>query len=163
MANYYEVGMGAEILGDEILGSDEEYVGAPLARPARPAGLTVKQGSPSKARNLVLGFDTVAVVVKSTSGSTTTRPQIMFRPDRLIIPGTAVGQYFLLTDVRVGKNSQFVAAQSVPALAFAETTVLGTMKMDTCPAGVDITISYSNIDAAADHRFYGALLGPAVE
>lgn len=146
-----------EILGAEyLLGAAKRRAGG--SRPLPPATLVQSQGF-SKAREYALGFDG-GTVASTASVSVTTRPQVTFRPDRLSIPQT-IAPSFLLTDLRVGKDSQFVSGTAIPAEVFASGSVGVGLKMDTAQVGVDITINATSI-ALASLRFFGALLGPAV-
>jgi hypothetical protein len=167
---------GHEIIGDEVWGDDEagdmfvgdEFVGqaVPAARAAALAQRRVQEGailkdvSPTKAREYILGFDSTAVP-GSTSANITKRPQVIFRPERVVIP-SAVGVDFQVVDIKVGKNSQFSASGEVPAVVFAETSFGVRLKMDTCQVSMDVTISVRNTNAAA-RNFTAAIIGPAVE
>ncbi len=86
---------------------------------------------------------------------------VIFRPERILIP-SSVGVDFQVTDVKVGKNSQFSASGEVPAVVFAETAFGVRLKMDTCQVSMDITISVRNTNAA-QRNFTAAVIGPAVE
>ena len=89
------------------------------------------------------------------------RSQIVFRPERIVVPA-AVAAFFQITDVKVGKNSQFVSSGAVPAATFAETAFGVRLKMDTCQISQDLIIDVTNIDVAA-HRFFAAMIGESVE
>lgn len=133
------------------------------AAQARAAGgAVVADQAPTKARNLPLGFDSVTDVTKATSARITSRPQVTFRPDRLVV-AAAIAEFFLIDDLKIGKNSQLISGDSIPAEAFSNLSVDVGMKMDTANIGIDIVLTVSNIDADADHRFNGTLIGPAVE
>lgn len=154
---------------DEILGNSQFLLGAnPMAALKKAAlakaggGLAVKDQSPTQARELPLGFDSVTDVTKATSARITSRPQVTFRPDRLVV-AAAIAEFFLIDDLKIGKNSQLTSGDSIPAEAFSNLSVGVGMKMDTANIGIDIVLSVTNIDAAADHRFNGVLIGPAVQ
>ena len=166
-----------EISGDddgyqEILGAYDYLMGALPAR-ARGAvaskiaatkqagGAVVRDQAPTIARELPLGFDSVTDVTKATSARITSRPQVTFRPDRLVV-AAAIAEFFLIDDLKIGKNSQLTSGDSIPAEAFSNLSVGVGMKMDTANVGVDVVLSVTNIDAAVDHRFNGVLIGPAV-
>lgn len=162
-----------ELSGEEILGADplDQYLmGAlPVRRPTyqqpqayRPPAATVRTKPPTTARELILGFDSVTVVTKSTSRKITTRAQQIFRPDRLIV-AAAIAASFTVDDLKVGTNSQFLSGDSVPAEAFSNVSVGVKMHMDTVNPGIDVVLTVTNIDAANDHRFNGALIGPSVK
>jgi hypothetical protein len=123
-------------------------------------GAILRDVNPTKAREYILGFDSTAVP-GSTSANITKRPQVIFRPERVVIP-SAVGVDFQVVDIKVGKNSQFSASGEVPAVVFAETSFGVRLKMDTCQVSMDVTISVRNTNAA-QRNFTAAIIGPAVE
>ena len=169
----YELG-GYDLVGDDLLAdiSGASYlVGAdPVPSAAQVAaavanrrvsdGAIVRYVAPTKSREYILGFDSTAIP-GSTSANITKRPQVIFRPERILIP-SSVGVDFQVTDVKVGKNSQFSASGEVPAVVFAETAFGVRLKMDTCQVSMDITISVRNTNAA-QRNFTAAVIGPAVE
>ncbi len=163
MAHRYSIGVD-ELLGDDVLGA-EELVGAALARlspvPGYPGGQTLRTRMPSKGREYVMGLDSVATVAAAATAIITTRPQVIFRPDRLVVPAS-IAASFLINDLRVGKNSQFVSATAVPAEAFTQGAFGVRLKMDTAQISQDIILSVTNISGGA-LRFNAALIGPAVE
>jgi hypothetical protein len=133
---------------------------AALAQRRVQEGAILKDVSPTKAREYILGFDSTAVP-GSTSANITKRPQVIFRPERVVIP-SSVGVDFQVVDIKVGKNSQFSASGEVPAVVFAETSFGVRLKMDTCQVSMDVTISVRNTNAA-QRNFTAAIIGPAVE
>ena len=155
------------LYGDEIVGYDDDVVGAaPAARrlapmPGYPQGQQLRVKAPTSAREYVMGIDSVATIAAAATSSLTSRPQVVFRPDRLVVPSTIAGS-FLINDLKVGKNSQFVNGTAVPAEAFTQGAVGVRLKMDTTQISQDILISVTNISAGA-LRFNAALIGPAVE
>src|SRR3990172_7675820 len=166
MAQRYEIGYD-ELVGDDMSG-EEEIVGAAPRRIARlapvpgyPGGQQLRTRAPSKGREYVMGFDTVATVAAAATALVTTRPQVIFRPDRLVIP-PSLPPSLLVNDLRVGKNSQFVSSVAVPAEAFTQGAFGVRLKLDTAQISQDITISVTNTSAGA-LRFTAALIGPAVE
>lgn len=162
------------LLGDDELGA--AYAVAPKS--ARNAGVRnreavqalinkriregsiVRDVSPTKSREYIIGFGVTAV---SASGTATIpqRPQVLFRPERIIIPSN-IALDFMLADVKVGKNSQFTASGEVPAVVFAESSFGVRLKMDTCQISMDIILSVRNLSANA-RNFTAAIIGPAVE
>ena len=82
-------------------------------------------------KDYVLGFGWTEV---KGNGSATinVQPQVSFHPERLVIPST-VAKDFLVTDVKIGPNSQLVSTGAVPALAFSEQTSCNTnLQFDAC-------------------------------
>lgn len=167
MAGRYTIGVD-ELLGDDVIG-DEELVGAAvrgaLARlapvPGYPRGQTLRTRPPTKGREYVMGLDSVANVAAGATAIITTRPQVVFRPDRLVVPAS-IAPSFLINDLRVGKNSQFVSATAVPAETFTQGAFGVRLKMDTAQISQDIILSVTNISAGA-LRFLASMIGPAVE
>lgn len=134
---------------------------APAPRPA-PAGKTVlKQSKPKDARLLAIGFDSVSTIAATSLGVVTSQPQVVFRPDRLVVP-SAIAPDFLINDIKVGKNSQLISSTPVPAEIFTEDGTGVTLKMDTAQVSQIISLTLYNLDAAP-HRFYATMLGPTVE
>ena len=160
--------VGDDLLGDDILG--ELYPEADVRRNALVAaavanrrvaeGAIVKDMAPTKAREFILGFDSTAVP-GSTSANITQRPQVIVRPERVVIP-SAVGVDFQVVDIKVGKNSQFSASGEVPAVVFAETSFGVRLKMDTAQVSMDVTLSVRNTNVNL-RNFTAAIIGPAVE
>jgi hypothetical protein len=133
---------------------------AALASRRVQEGAILRDVNPTKSREYILGFDSTAVP-GSTSANITKRPQVIFRPERVIIPA-AVGVDFQVVDIKVGKNSQFSASGEVPAVVFSESAFGVRLKMDTCQVSMDVTISVRNTNAA-QRNFTAAIIGPAVE
>ena len=158
--------VGDEYLGDEEMGEEmvgEEMVGA--RRGGRHGGRRgnqhVAHHEATRARDLVLGFDSVAMVASLATQNVTSQPQLMFRPDRLVIPAT-IAPSFLITDLKVGKNSQFLNNGNVPAECFTQAAFGVRLKMDTAQISNNISIGVTNISAGA-LRFVAALIGPSME
>lgn len=132
-----------------------------LAERRALAGAILDKRGPTKAREYPLGFASAAAVAAGASARITTRPQVPFRIDRLVVPSDIAG-LFTIDDVKVGKNSQFAAEGAVPARIFQENGVGVTLKGDTAQVSMDVTISVTNISGAAA-TFRAAIIGPAVE
>ncbi len=166
MARHYALGVD-ELLGEDIIGYDELVGVAPsiAARlaplPGSPAGAMLRTRPPSKGREYFMGFDSVATVAAAATAIITTRPQVVFRPDRLVIPAS-IAPSFLINDFKVGKNSQMVAATAVPAEAFTQGAFGVRLKSDTAQVSQDVILNVTNISAGA-LRFLATLIGPAVE
>lgn len=127
---------------------------------ARAAGATtVRAERPSEARQLFLGFESLAIAA-AASADVTARPQILFRPTRLVVPA-AVAPNFTIDDIKVGNKSQSVAAGSVPAEAFAQTAFNTPLKLDTCQISMDLILEVTNI-SAANADFRATMFGDAV-
>lgn len=132
-----------------------------LAERRAMAGALLKERQPTKAREYPLGFVSAAAVGAGLSARITTRPQVPFRIDRLVVPSDLAG-LFTIDDVKVGKNSQFAAEGAVPARIFQENGVGVCLKGDTAQISMDVTLNVTNISGAAAF-FRAAIIGPAVE
>lgn len=134
----------------------------PIAAPmAPPQGPQIQPVQATRAREFPIGFPATAVAA-ATTVAITANPQLIFRPSRLVVPA-AVGVNFNIVDLRVGKNSQFVSPNALPAAGFSETAVGVALALDTCNVGQLITITVQNTDGAAPHTFSAMLIGTSVE
>src|SRR5579859_6645963 len=81
--------------------------------------LGIESSHPSQPRMLPLGFASTGTVAASAVQSVVSRPQALFRGERLLIPST-VATNFQINDLRVGMVSMMVQATALPASAFQE-------------------------------------------
>lgn len=125
------------------------------------ASLLLRQDKPTRAREYPLGFLSDAPVAAGGIVTVTSRPQIVFRPERLVVPSDIAGQFSII-DVIIGKNPQNVANVAVPARVFDERGVGVRMAMDTAQISQDIAIRVQNISGAAA-TFRAAMIGASVE
>jgi len=125
----------------------ERELNAERTRTASPHEMVVGLG-----RTTVEGYGSTNIIVQ---------PQCHFRPERLEIP-PEVAPDFLLTDIKVGKNSQLVSTGALPAVMFTEQAFGVRLKMDTAQISMFVTVSVTNQNAQA-RNFQGGLVGPAVE
>lgn len=112
------------------------------------------------ARGFPIGFGPTSV----TGGATVTftaQPQLIFRPSRLIVPAIIAGS-FSVADLKIGKNSQLVSANPIPAVAFAENAVDAGLRLDTCNVGQLIALQVTN-NAVGAVTFSAALLGVSID
>lgn len=120
----------------------------------------VRQSAPTKSRNLVIGFVQTAIAA-AASATVTQRPQVLFRPQRVVVPAS-LAPNFTIDDIKVGNKSQLISAGAVPAEAFAQTSFGVEMKMDTCQISMDLILEVTNISAAASD-FRASVYGEAAE
>lgn len=132
-----------------------------LADKAAEQATLVKTTIPTKSREQVLGFDTVTTVAAGASTNVTSQPQVVFRPDRLTI-SSAIASDFLINDIKIGRSSQLISSDALPADTFSNLSVGVGLKMDTAQISQDITLSVTNVSAGA-LRFTAALIGIVVE
>jgi len=152
--------MATELLGaTEIVGADE-LLGADDMVGAHVKGRLVRHNA-ERERQLVIGFDSVAALAINTPTNVLAQPQLLFRPERIVVP-QAIAPAFVINDVRVGKDSQFLVGTLVPAECFSSTAFGVRMKMDTAQINSTISVNVTNIGAAA-LRFFAAMFGIAAQ
>lgn len=162
-----------ELVGDELLGADvatllQRIGAAKNARggvgspgPASAGHLGVVEREATRARDYPIGFDSVATVAATAASTLSATPQVVFKPQRLIIPA-AIADNFVITDLKVGKNSQLAATGNIPAATFVAGAFDVKLNLDTCQIAMGISLSVTNISGAAV-RFLACMIGPAVE
>ena len=124
------------------------------------AGALLRSVSPRSSREYALGLGSTSVAGNS-SANINVQPQVIFRPERLVVPSN-LAEDFLITDIKVGKNSQLVSTGALPAVMFTEQAFGVRLKMDTAQISMFVTVSVTNQNPAA-RNFQGGLVGPAVE
>jgi hypothetical protein len=115
---------------------------------------------PTQVREFVIGFGPTVILGDSTA-IFQAQPQLIFRGSRLIVP-SALANNFSINDIRVGKDSQAVSANPIPAAAFSELAVGVNLGLDTATPGIIITISVSNT-TRAQQTFSAALIGTSMQ
>jgi hypothetical protein len=156
---------GAEFVGDDNLGASKRQARSNAVKQAMQqkriaAGALLRNLPPRSAREFVIGLGSTALPGLS-SANIAVQPQVIFRPERIVIPSNLAAD-FLITDIKVGKNSQLVSPGAIPAVVFVENAFGVRLKMDTAQIAQFITISVTNQNGAA-RNFQGAIIGPAVE
>lgn len=175
MRNQYEFVGGPlqTIVGlDQIVGADEAVSQPGLGRfarqqsmmgnrPSQGDGQVRVQAQPYRGvREFPIGFGPTSVAANTTA-TFTAQPQLIFRPSRLIIP-SSIAASFVVSDLRIGKNSQLVSANPIPASTFIETAVGVALGLDTCNVGQTITLVVANTTGGAV-TFLASLIGTSVE
>lgn len=123
-----------------------------------PQGLTTTPYTAgNKGRTQVLGFDSITAVAVAGTVIITQRPQTVFAPQRFVV-SSAIAANFIINDVKVGKDSQFVSTGGVPAQMFTEVGVGVGIVFDGAVVAQDISVNVTNIDSAV-HRFNGGIIG----
>jgi hypothetical protein len=128
---------------------------------AAASGLVLKETTPQNARTFPLGFVSNGAIAAGASVTIVSRPQVLFKGQRLVVPSDVAGD-FSIDDVKVGKNSQFVAEGAIPARVLQENAFGVSFELDTAQISQDITLSVTNISGAA-RVFRAALIGRAAE
>jgi hypothetical protein len=162
--------VGDDESGDDILGAiirrakknnkNKTAMARDLLRRRVESGTLLRSVSPRSSREYALGLGSTSVAGNS-SANINVQPQVIFRPERLVVPSN-VAVDFLITDIKVGKNSQLASTGALPAVMFTETAFGVRLKMDTAQISMFVTISVTNQNANA-RNFQGGLVGPAVE
>jgi len=131
-------------------------------QPARRAygGITVKQQGYRKGRVQSVGF-TYLNLPPGQSVDITTRPQTLFRGNRLVIP-SAIAAACVIEDIKVGRNSQFAASGGQPGESFKDTATGDNVSLDTAQPGMDVTLKVTNVGATGID-FRATLFGQVVE
>ena len=155
---------GAQFIGDDLGATARKQrsnaVKQAMQRKRIAAGALLRNLPPRSAREFVIGLGSTALPGLS-SANIAVQPQVIFRPERIVIPSNLAAD-FLITDIKVGKNSQLVSPGAIPAVVFVENAFGVRLKMDTAQIAQFITISVTNQNGAA-RNFQGAIIGPAVE
>jgi hypothetical protein len=156
--------------GDDILGAlmksrksrnpRKRALANALLRRRVQDGAVLRSVPPRNAREYALGLGSTSVTGNS-SANINVQPQVIFRPERLVVPSN-IAVDFLITDIKVGKNSQLVSTGALPAVMFTEQAFGVRLKMDTAQISMFVTVSVTNQNAQA-RNFQGGLVGPAVE
>jgi hypothetical protein len=161
---------GANFVGDDdIIGAflrrkkanaQQQAAAQALMRRRVQSGALLRGVPPRNSREYALGLGSTSVS-GSSSANINVQPQVIFRPERLVVPSNLAVD-FLITDIKVGKNSQLVSTGALPAVMFTEVAFGVRLKMDTCQISMFVTISVTNQNPAA-RNFQGGIVGPAVE
>jgi hypothetical protein len=107
----------------------------------------------TKARELPLGFPAAALasggtVLSPTSAVSLTQPQVVYRGRRLFVTPSALG-VCVVQDLKVGKDSQLVAAEPLPAEMFSPLSFGSDMNLDTAQVSQIIALYLGNIGSSA--------------
>ena len=154
--------------GDDLIGAIQrrkksarkQAAANALLRRRVASGALLRSVPPRNAREYALGLGSTSVQ-GNASANINVQPQVIFRPERLVVPSN-IAVDFLITDIKVCKNSQLVSTGALPAVMFTENAFGVRLKMDTAQISMFVTISVTNQNPAA-RNFQGGLVGPAVE
>jgi len=162
------LGVGEMDLLTGVSSMDDEELGARVRRAARSGTmssaarkpLAYVDKAPTKGRQLVLGFDSVANIAAAAALGINSNPQQVFAPERVVVPAT-LAPNFLINSLTIGTAIQFLNATGVHAETFGSTAPDVRLKMDTAQINSVITFNVTNLSAGA-LRFFASLIGPAV-
>ena len=113
-------------------------------------------------REYPLGFFQSGIGVCTGAIDVVSRPQLVFRGERLVIPSGLVASSFSLIDVKVGNRSQLANSTAVPAQTFTETAVGVRLALDTAVVAMDIALVVENI-TSDNQTFQAALIGTTAQ
>jgi len=116
----------------------------------------VNETDPQKARRWPLGF-TPTTITAGTVATLSTQPQILFRPERLVIPSDFAGG-LSISAIIVGQASQLAAQAQLPARTYTEFGVGVDMHLDTADISQFVQLGLSN-NSSHDIAFYGQFIG----
>jgi hypothetical protein len=134
------------------------YAGGPGA--AYGSQPTVVERPLTDIREFPLGFGPTSFP-PLTEASVISRPQVVFRGERLVVPST-VAPYFSIIDIKVGNRSQLVNSVALPAQMFIETAVGIRLSFDTAAVAQDVALIVANGTATAT-TFQAAIVGTAAQ
>jgi hypothetical protein len=143
---------------DDVSLGDKQAIATKIAS---ANALIVKDDPPTNARRFPLGFESNGTVANAATVNITSRPQVLFKGQRLVIPSDIAGD-FTLDDLKVGKDSQFVAEGSIPGRVLQENATQVEFDLDTAQISQDITLIVTNI-GGAPRTFRAALWGKVAE
>jgi hypothetical protein len=142
------------------VGQQLDILGAEAAAQVPPGRRAIVREEYTKERGLLLPFGR-ATVGAGLTADFTANPQVPFRPSSLIIGATAIAG-LVVDDIKVGKNSQFVASGAAPAAAFGSDATFKGLKFDTAVPGIDIVITVTDV-SAVDNVVSMAMFGVAAD
>jgi hypothetical protein len=135
-------------------------VGAVAAAMFVERELRVERERASSPGDVVLGLG-CSRVKGCSSVNVNVAPYVVFRPERLEVP-PEVAEAFLLTDIKVGKNSQLWSPGAVPLSVFLDRRhQYLRLRMDVAQLNMFVTVSVTNA-TGVDRNFTGALVGVGV-
>jgi len=134
------------------------YAGGPGA--AYGSQVQVVERPLTDIREFPLGFGPTSFPA-GTEASVISRPQVVFRGERLVVPST-VAPFFSIIDIKVGNRSQLVNSVALPAQMFIETAVGIRLSFDTAAVAQDVALIVANGTATAT-TFQAAIVGTAAQ
>lgn len=140
---------------DDDVGYDEAAV--EIGRKKRKAKSKMKVVPYGKQLYLLIGITSSSTIAAAATSNQSNRPQVPFKPVRFVIRAAASWD---LTDIKVGNDSQFVAAGTVPGDLFLNTAVDALLDCATVQSTQDLIMSVTNNTGGA-LTFSAAVLGPA--
>ena len=128
-----------------------------VANFAQQGGPDVQIAQPTEGRVMVLGFTGTTDLADGASEDVTVRPQILFRPERIIIASAAS---WVLSDIKIGNKSQLVSNGNLPGAMFSADATGVELMLDTCNISQDFILSITNISGGVA-TFRAGVVGKA--
>lgn len=126
-------------------------------------GTLIRSQEPHKDGQLVLPMSSSGTIAAATAATITARPQTKaYRPQRIVV-AASIASFFTISDIKVGNQSQFVQAGTIPAEAFIQGAFGVAMRMDTVQTAQDFVFQVNNIDPAVAHTFLAVVFGRSVD
>ena len=114
-------------------------------------------------REFPLGFFQSGISMIMGAIDVISRPQIVFRGERLVVP-SSIAADFALIDIKVGNRSQLANSTALPAQVFQENAVGVRLALDTAVVAQDIALIVENVSAMGSaETFIAALIGTAAQ
>ena len=133
------------------------------ARQVDPHAVAVVDRPEDRRREFPIGLIAAAPTPFGGSGQATALPQVRFRSERLIVP-SEIAPSFTIDAIVVGKDTQQVSFDSLPATMFSEVGVGVRLSLKTAIVGHQIVVRFTNIDPLQRTiLFRGGIIGTAVE
>jgi len=143
-------------------GAHPQYTRArPQAYARADGGPRVVQRKHTDLREFPVGFIATAVAAGQPA-SVEVKPQVLFRGERLAV-ANSIAPFFIINDIKVGKDSQLAASGNLPAEAFSNLSVGVRMELDTAEPGIVITLTITNTDTTGPHDFRAVLYGTVLD
>jgi hypothetical protein len=114
-------------------------------------------------REFPLGFFQSGISAIMGAIDVISRPQIVFRGERLVVP-SSIASDFALIDIKVGNRSQLANSTALPAQVFQENAVGVRLALDTAVVAQDIALIVENVSVSGSaETFIAALIGTAAQ
>jgi len=139
---------------------------APPAFPFPPRAALVEHPAPTQADRWILPMSTGVPILPTQSAQITGRPQAQaYQCNRFVISnsGTSGGAAdWIVNDIKVGNQSQFVQSGDVPGDMFATNAIDTFVRFQTAQTAMDVVVVVTYIGLnESGVPFFGAMLGTA--
>ena len=112
-------------------------------------------------RRIPFGIDSVVDIKPGDRAIVAARTHYIFKPYRIFLPNS-VAPYFLIKDIKIGRDSQLIGVGSIPGVAFAINVSGSELEINTMQISQDLIMAVVNISNES-RRFMGWAVGKAVE